>query len=195
MKYSREFTEVFAKKPVFTKADASIFLTERGASRAYAQTFVTNLAKYGRVNRLTPGIYSFHSDPALASFAITPSYHALQEALSIHGLWEQETNTILVTPRRIRQGLRTICGGKVIVRRIDRKMFFGFESLKQGDFWVSTSDVEKTLIDIVYFKQHLNKEALAEIKKRIDLNKLRGYLKKTPKAVKKRVSKMLRLKP
>jgi hypothetical protein len=70
-------------------------------------------------------------------------------------------------------------------------MFFGFEMIKYFDHWIPVSDVEKTFIDFVYFKEPLQEEVLAEIRKRIDRKKLDGYLKKCPGWVRRRIKKWL----
>ncbi|NYZ78134.1 hypothetical protein H0N96_01910 [Candidatus Micrarchaeota archaeon] len=195
MKYVNEFLKRFSDRVVFTATDARVFLTSLGASGNYTNVFLTNLVKSKRAKRLKKGVYSFRDDPTLASFAFTPSYHGLQDALSIHGLWEQETIPVIITPKRVRQGVRTMLGGKVLVRRIARKMFFGFESVKYRDCWINVSDVEKTLVDLAYFKQPVSAEVAREARKRVDERKMREYLEKTPRNVKNRVLKLLKLKP
>ncbi len=191
VKYLEKFTSRFSKAPAFTTADAKIFLGSLGAKKNYSYLLLSNLLKRGKLHRLKKGAYSFKDDPVLAGFAFPPSYHGLQDALSIKGLWEQETNTVIITPRKVRSGAREMLGGTVIVRRIGRKMFFGFESVKYSGTWISVSDVEKTLIDFAYFKQPLDAATIREIKKRVDKKQLEEYLKKCPKWVAKRVRKML----
>ncbi|MCX6799515.1 MAG: hypothetical protein NTW59_05480 [Candidatus Diapherotrites archaeon] len=141
--------------------------------------------------RVARGFYSFQTDPALAGFAFSPFYYGLQEALSLRNLWEQETNPVIITPKKVRPGLRSSMGANIVVRRISRKMFFGFGMVKYYDFWLPVSDPEKTLIDFAYFRERLPEEALREIKKSLDKKKLRGYLKKTPFLTRKKVEKML----
>lgn len=191
MKYLKKFKEHFSKWPAFTSRDALLFLSELGASRAYSHLLLINVVKKGDVHKIKKGVYTFGDDPALASFAFSPSYHGLQDALSLLDLWDQETNTVLITPLRVRGGVREILGSKVFVRKIDRKMFFGFTSLKYFDYWIQVSDVEKTLIDFVYFKVPLQPIVLEEIKKRIDQDKLDGYLKQCSSRVKRGVRSLL----
>ncbi|MFH0973850.1 MAG: type IV toxin-antitoxin system AbiEi family antitoxin domain-containing protein [Candidatus Micrarchaeota archaeon] len=195
MKYSEKFIERFRKRATFTTGDAKRFLVSLGASCGYASVFLSNAVKRGTVKRLAHGVYSFQSEPdsSLAEAAFSPAYHGLQDALSIHGLWEQETIPVLVTPRRVKQGVRCIAGGKILVRRIARKMFFGFESVRVhgGESWTRVSDVEKTLIDFVYFKAPLGGEALTEIAGRLNEKKLGEYLARSPAWVARRVRKLL----
>lgn len=55
----------------------------------------------------------------------------LQDALSIHNLWEQETIPIIIITRKIRQGIRKVLDLNVLIRRIDKKYFFGFDYIKK----------------------------------------------------------------
>lgn len=194
MRYLKKFKEHFSKWPAFTSRDALLFLKELGAGRGYSYLLLINLVKKGEINKLKRGVYTFGDDPALASFAFSPSYHGLQDALSLLDLWDQETNTVIITPLKVRGGAREMLGSKVFIRRINRRMFFGYTSVKYFDYWIQVSDVEKTLIDFVYFRVPLQPIVLQEIKKRIDRDKLEGYLKRCSSRVKKGVYSLLRAK-
>ena len=191
MKYVKKFFEHFSDTPVFTSRDVRLFLLKQGASKGYVYLFITNLLHSGKIRKIKKGVYTFGDDPMLAGFAFYPSYHGLQNALSVLNLWEQETNTVIITPLKVRSGMREILEGKVLVRRIDRSMFFGFDSVKYFDYWIQVSDVEKTLIDFVYFREPLSKDVLEEIKKRINRKKLDGYLKRCPERIRKKVRMLL----
>ena len=115
----------------------------------------------------------------------------MQTALSYHDSWEQETIPVIVTTRKVRRGIRSLIGGNVLVRNIDKKHFFGIESIKEGNFYLPYSDLEKTLIDMVVFNQGIDKETLENIKSKINKKKLSGYLKKYSLMIKKRVNKLL----
>ena len=78
------------------------------------------------VHRLTQGWYSRLDDPVVSVFALKPAYLGVQEALSVRGLWEQETNVVLVTSRVVRSGERNVMGSRVIVRRLRKDHGFGF---------------------------------------------------------------------
>ncbi len=130
-------------------------------------------------------------DPVASVFAFRPAYLGLQEALSIHGLWEQETNVVLVTPRAVRSGERSVMGNRVIVRRIKRRHFFGFDFLRLGSLTVPVSDVEKTLIDLAYFRQTPDQDALAELREKCDHRKVERYMSDFPVAVQRKVREVL----
>jgi predicted transcriptional regulator of viral defense system len=192
MKYINEIRKKFRKLPLFKTRDAVIIITKMGGTRGYAYLLLNHLAKRGEITRITKGYYSFEEEIEVCGFAYSPFYYGLQEALSLRNLWEQETNPVIITTRKTRTGLKKILGKNVLIRRISQKMFFGFEMVKYYDFWVPVSDVEKTLIDFIYFGEYLNEETLTEIKKNIKMDKLKNYLKKVPKRIRNRVLEILK---
>lgn len=191
MKYLKELRREFAKKPFFTIRDLKVFLQNKRISNSYLFVLIHNLSKSGELKRIARGFYSFQEEIEVVGFAFSPFYYGLQEALSLRNLWEQETNPVIITPRRVRVGVRGFAGRNFLVKRIERKMFFGFETLKYYDFWIPVSDAEKTLIDFVYFREHLPKEALKEIKTKIRPVVLKNYLKKCSKKLAEKVQNLL----
>ncbi|MCX6802399.1 MAG: type IV toxin-antitoxin system AbiEi family antitoxin domain-containing protein [Candidatus Diapherotrites archaeon] len=181
MKYASIVREHFSKQAVFSIRDLSIFLSTKGISKGYVRLFLHNLLKKGEIVRISKGIYSFEKDPVLWGFAFSPFYYGLQQALSLHGLWEQESIPVIITPRKVRTGLREICGSNILVRRIGRKMFFGFEMLPYYGQFIPVSCPEKTLLDFFYFREPLPESALKELLKKADGKKLNAFLKKYPK--------------
>jgi predicted transcriptional regulator of viral defense system len=176
-----------AETPAFRARDIELIVGDK----AYALLLLHNLVRRGEIHRVTKGWYSRLDDPVVSVFAFKPSYLGLHEALSLHGLWEQETNVVLITPRPLRRGARSVMGNTVLVRRIERNRFFGFEYLNYDGFVVPVSDVEKTLIDMVYFRENPDEDVLAEVRKRSDLGKLNSYLAAYPSRFGRRVRKVL----
>ncbi|MEM3607214.1 MAG: hypothetical protein QXE30_06205, partial [Candidatus Bathyarchaeia archaeon] len=150
-----------------------------------------NLVNKGEIKRIIKGWYSLYDDPIVSVFCFKPAYIGLQEALSLHGLWEQETNVIIVTMLKVRTGVRKILDSNVILHRIDKKYFFGFDYLKYENFFVPISDIEKTLIDLIYFNEVPGKDVIKTIKKKIDEEKLMNYIKKFPPRFKRKINKIL----
>lgn len=190
MKYINLVREHFKGKPVFSITDLRVFLSKKGISKNYSKLLIHNLIKGKETFRLTKGVYSFQKDLSVSGFAFNPFYYGLQESLSLRNLWEQETIPVIITPKKVRTGLRKIMDSNVLIRRINRKMFFGFESLKHFDFWLPVSVPEKTLIDFVYFNEPLSAETLKELKKKINQKKLFEYLKKCPENTRKKVKEL-----
>lgn len=176
MKYVDRLTENFSAQPSFSVDDAKRLLA--GISNDYLNLFLHNLAKKKKIHRISRGIYTFYDDPQVVGFAFRPFYYGLQDAMSLHGIWEQETNPVVVTPRKVVPGLRQFEGANYVVRRLSRKMFFGHELMRYGKLWIPVSDVEKTFIDMVYFEQHIPNDALKEFKRKINGEKLSSYLEK-----------------
>jgi len=192
LKYLADFREHFSKKVVFTITDAKIFLSQKKISENYLYLLIHNLLKKKEIIKLSRGIYSFRKELLVAGFAFNPFYYGLQEALSLNGIWEQETIPIIITPRKTRTGIRKVLDSNILVRRIDRKMFFGFEFIKYYDFFIPVSLSEKTLIDFAYFNEPISKEVINELKKKIDEKTLKEFLKKCSKRVNLKVSNFLK---
>ncbi len=185
-KYLQEIEALFSKSPVVSYSSIYRAITSRKKVKQYAKRMVHHLIAKGRIKRLAKGYYTAFDDASLAVFCFQPAYLGLQDALSFHNLWEQETVPVLVTTRKVRPGMRCILGTNVLVRRIERKYFFGFEYKQEGNAALPYSDMEKTFLDMVYFKERLGRDVIAAFKERIDMKKLRLYLKKYSVIVRKR---------
>jgi predicted transcriptional regulator of viral defense system len=184
MTYTKKVIEHFRNLPAFTISDLQVFL--KGIKLQYLRLLIHNLMTRHGLNRIARGVYTFKNEIQIVGFGFKPFYYGLQDALSLRGLWEQETNAVVITPRKVRSGMRQFIGGNYLVRRINRKMFFGFEMIKYSDFWIPVSDNEKTLIDLIYFKEPVPKELLQHINKK----KLREYLKRCPNRIAKMVKRL-----
>jgi predicted transcriptional regulator of viral defense system len=158
---------------------------QRLSSKGYAKLLINKLLKTKRLIRLAKGYYTNRNDISLAVYAFAPAYLGLQSALSAHDLWEQETIPIILTTQKVRNGIRQIDGANILLRTIDEKLYFGYKTLQEGDTYLPYSDIEKTYLDLLYYKQNINSETLKKIKKRLDSKKLKKYLKDYPKAFQK----------
>jgi len=181
--------EFIKSVPVFRVRDIELLV----GNRNYAHLILHKLTKKGEIKRVIKGWYSLYDDPIVSVFCFKPAYVGLQEALSLHNLWEQETNVVIITTKKVRVGIREILGNNVILRTIEPKYFFGFDLIKYENFFVPVSDIEKTLIDFVYFKESLARETLREIIKRMNKQKLIEYLKKYPSKFKQKVRKLAKV--
>jgi len=189
IKYINKIREFFKENPVVSINSLKKFINKK--NKKYIYLIINNLIKKKEIKKITRGFYTIYEDSGLAVFCFKPSYLGLQDALSIHNLWEQETNPVIITVRQIRQGLRKVFENNIIIRRINKKYMFGFEYKKTGDFYAPVSDIEKTFIDMIYFNEQLSKETKKNIIKKIDMKKLNLYLKIYPKKFRKRVMSSL----
>ncbi len=186
-KYQKEIESLFAKSSVISAESIVRMMRSKKSVKQYNKQLIKNLIARNKIKRLTKGYYTKYDDPSLAVFCFSPAYLGLQDALSFHNLWEQETIPIVITAKKIRQGSRKILGANVLIRRIDKKYIFGFEYFKQGEFYLPYSDIEKTFIDMVYFNESVSSEALKNIRERADRKKIARYLKLYPKRFRERV--------
>ena len=186
-----EVIEAFSRVPSFNSIELDLLLSSSDTSANYRKLLVHNLIGTGRLRRISKGIYTFLDDVEVVCFAYRPSYYGLQEALSLLDLWEQETNPVVITPLHVLQGIRTFDGRNYLVRRINRRMFFGVDLIRYPDFWVPVSDIEKTLIDFVYFGEFLPEDTLMRIRRNINREKLGRYLAISPAFVRTGVKRLL----
>lgn len=190
IRYVNDIRIFFKKSPVVDIQSLKKFIKKK--NKDYIHLLINNLLKKGEIRKITKGFYSIYEDPSLIVFCFKPSYLGLQNAMSFHNLWEQETNPIVITTRNLRKGIRKVFDRNVFIRRIDKKYIFGFEYYKDGDFYFPYSDVEKTFIDMIYFRQPLDKEVILEFRKKIDKKKLKEYLKRYHEKFRKKVNNVLK---
>ncbi len=186
-KYMKEIKDFFKKTPVVSSADIKVCTGKKG----YSYLLISNLIKRGEIKRIKKGFYTVHEDPAVSVFCFRPSYIGMQEALSIHDLWEQETNVVILTTQKTKHSKIEVFENNVILHRIKPKYMFGFDVVKYGNFYLPVSDLEKTFIDLIYFNEIPDKEILRALKKRMDKKKLENYLQKYPEKMKKKILRTL----
>lgn len=192
MKYKKQLYDNFKKSKVFSLRDVRILFSNKNISKDYSKNLMSNLIKEKKIHKITNGKYTFQEEIMCIGFAFSPFYYGLQEALSLHNLHEQETNAIIITTNKIKPGIREIMDTNVYLRRIDKKYFFGYDFIKYYDIEIPVSDIEKTLIDLVYYKESISKDVILEIKKKIDLIKLNEYLEKYPITIKNKVLDLIK---
>ena len=182
---------LFEKSPIvdFKSIERIIGKSKKSS---YAKLLVHNLIKNGKIKKIGKGIYTQHNELSLAVFSFKPAYLGLQTALSHYGLWEQETIPVIITTKKVRRGIRSLIGGDVLLRNINKKYFFGIEHIKEGNFYLPYSDIEKTFIDIVVFNQKIDKDVLKKIKNKINKQKLLNYLKKYSLRIREKTIRQLR---
>ncbi len=189
IKYLTKIRELLKKTPVIHISSIRRIIGEKNT---YAYLLLNKMVRKGEFFRLTKGWYSSQDDPTLAVFCFKPSYLGLQEALSIHNLWEQETNTIILTTQTVREGQRIILKKNVVVRRLPKKLFFGIEYKLYGGMYVPVSDMEKTFLDLIYFNQPIDVGIIKIVKKKNNLKKMQEYLKHYDKETKQKVQEIIK---
>ncbi len=184
-KYQKEIERLFKKSPVVTYKSVERIVKDKKDVKQYTKQLIRNLLKKGKIKRITKGHYTIQEDSSLVVFSFKPAYLGLQDALSFHNLWEQETIPVIITTRKVVPGIRKIMGSNVLVRRIKDRYFFGFDYVYSNGIYLPYSDLEKTFIDMVYYKEKLNNETIRNILEKINKKKLRSYLMHYPKRIQK----------
>ena len=193
MKYTNQFLRYFDAFPVFSVRDVKLFLLKNGANVHYYKIFIYNMVKSGKVHTIGRGCYTLHDDPMVAGFAFSPFYYGMETALTYYKLWNYMTPISIITTKRVRKGNIELLGRNVTVRRIQKNKFFGYTMVDYGGGpYIPMADIEKTLIDSVYFHSHFSRDVYSEIVKRIDRKRLDGYLKRYSKIVKKQVNNVIK---
>ena len=135
-KYLVSVNELFNKSSVVNFSSIDRIIKDKKQVKQYTKQLIRNLLLKGIIKNLAKGYYTKSDDPSLAVFCFKPSYLGLQDALSFHNLWEQETIPIIITTKKVRQGIREVLGTNVLIRRIDKKYQFGIEYYLQGNFYL-----------------------------------------------------------
>ena len=133
-KHIDSIKELFEKSQVVDSRSIERLIKSRENVRQYHKQLIRNLLRQGRIKRLTKGYYTKENDPSIAVYCFKPAYLGLQDALSYHNLWEQETIPVILTSRRIRSGIRRILDSNVLIRRIGKKYMFGYENSQQDKY-------------------------------------------------------------
>jgi predicted transcriptional regulator of viral defense system len=188
VKYTNQFLEYFESFPAFTAKDVKLFMLKNGANGDYYKTFMHNMVKSGRAYAIGRGRYTLHDDPMVAGFAFSPFYYGMETALTYYKLWNYMTPISIVTMNRIRKGSIELLGRNATVRRIQKNKFFGYSMVNYKDnLYIPMADMEKTLVDSVYFHSRFSLEVYSEMAKRIDRKRLDSYLRRYSGIVKKQV--------
>lgn len=190
-KHLTKIEQLFKKSPVVSYSSIER-IVKHAKNTEYTKQLIRNLLLKDKIKRLTKGFYTLYDNPQLSVFCFKPAYFGLQDALSFHNLWEQETIPVIVTTRKIRQGIRKVLGMNVLVRRIEKKYYFGIDYVEQNGLYFPYSDIEKTVIDMIYFKERTSDEVIKNVKSKINKKKLILYLKKYPARLRKMVLKSIR---
>jgi predicted transcriptional regulator of viral defense system len=179
MKYVKEFLNYFKSFPTFSAKDVKLFLRKNGAGKDYYKIFMHNLLNSKRVFSIKKGYYSLYDDPMIMGFAFSPFYYGLETALTYYKLWDYMTPITIITSKKVRSGFRTLYGRKVNIRRISKSAFFGYSMVPyKDDIYVPMADVEKTLLDFIYFNSDISDDVFQNLLKKCNKKKLETYVRK-----------------
>lgn len=190
-KYLDRIEELFEKSVVVSLSDIERIIKDKKDTE-YAKQIVNHLVKKGKIKRLTQGWYTVNNEVGIGVLCFKPAYLGLESALSYYNLWEQETTPVIITSNLIRPGIRKCMEKNILIRRSSKKYMFGYELKEDAGYYLPYSDIEKTFIDFIVFREKLSSEVIKEFKHRIEAKKLERYLRKYPKRVKIKVKNALK---
>lgn len=125
------------------------------------------------------------------------SYISLDSALSFYGLFEQLLRlTSSVTASRSKKYV--FQNNTYRYFKINKKLYFGFKSENLEGYYVKVAELEKVVLDYLYFKNDtysvdLLLEKLYKAKDRIDFKKMFYYARKFPETTKRKLGFILDL--
>lgn len=123
------------------------------------------------------------------------SYISLDSALSHYGLFEQILRTVSsVTKFKTKKYVFQDSTYRYL--KINKKLYFGFKTENIEGYYTKVAELEKVVLDYLYFKNDtysidLLLEKLQKIKDRIDFKKLFMYARKFPGATKRKLGFIL----
>ncbi len=175
----REIADHFGSYPVFTYRDAELYLSGKGYKPRNLVRLLAYMKGIGKLHEVRKGAYTLSNDTMVAGFAYSPFYYGLLSALTIRGLWTQNSKPEIITVRKVRRSKVQVFGGRdtVFLHHIPAKYFFGFDILDYGKLRLPVADPEKTLIDLFYYKTKLAMQNYSGLLKAISMKKLQEYLK------------------
>jgi predicted transcriptional regulator of viral defense system len=172
IKYSEKMKRILMK-PVFTEED----MRAEGIGKNYSKKLLFTLAKSRKIKRIERGKYSCLDDPvAVAAHITNPCYLSLWTAMSIRNLTDQIPFAVeVVTSRRRFKNNINFEGTPIIFYTAEPKMMFGYENMIwKENIRIAVANVEKIIIDAVYFN-NMPEEETAKLIKSADLRLLEKY--------------------
>jgi predicted transcriptional regulator of viral defense system len=170
-----------------------------GQKKEILKVFLNNQIKKNNLIRLKKNYYTFKQIDN--KFKLTSlyknSYLALNSALEFYQTTTQKYNTLELISNKTLSS-KNINGIKIKNYKIKNKLFFGYEKHKVDNIDFFVSNLEKTIIDCVYFQNQVYlSETLKFIKlkkNKLNKTKIEDYLKKINSTIlTKRVGYLLEL--
>jgi len=128
-----------------------------------------------------------------------PSYISLEMSLSLYGLIPEAVYGVTSVTTQKPKTLKTPIGN-FIYRHIRMELMFGYELLEHDGYRYKIAEMEKAVLDYLYFNSNINNEEsykglrfnVAEFKEKVDAEKFNKYLLAfSNEALTKRVKKFL----
>ena len=135
----------------------------------------------------------------IANRIYEPSYVSLEMALSIYGLIPEAVYGVTSVTSQNTKNIKTPVGD-FIYRHVQPDLMFGYELREHGGHHYQIAEVEKAVLDYLYFNSKINDHEsfegmrfnTSELKERLNMEKFNKYLEAFhSKALEKRAKKFL----
>ena len=186
--------------PIFSTTDIE------KADLSFHKQRLSEWQKKDYVKKICKGFYIFSdleiSEPILFTIAnrvYEPSYISLEMALSIYGLIPEAVYGVTSVTSRRSKTLKTPVGD-FIYRHIQPELMFGYELREHDGHHYQVAEVEKAILDYLYFNSEINNNEsfegvrfnIPETEEKINTEKFSRYLTAfNSKALEKRAKKFL----
>lgn len=177
----RKYSKFVLKKRVYElKKNGWLIPLRRGLY------FISDISSRGFVN-ISPVV--------IASAFNKDSYISLDSALNHYGLFEQMLRTVS-SVTNLKSKKYVFQKNTYRYLKINKKLYFGFKTENIEGRYAKVADLEKVILDYLYFKNDtysidLLLEKLQKAKDRIDFKKLFIYARKFPEAAKRKLGFIL----
>jgi len=194
-----EFKNKLAKYVVFDQKQILLYFPDFQINR------LADWQKKGYIRKIIKGHYIFAdlelNENYLAHIAnkiYSPSYISLETALRFYNLLPETVYGLTsITSRQTRLFNTEL--GRFTYRNVKKNLFFGYQNYKFNSFVFSIADIEKAILDYLYFSPYLKTESDfvglridgKVFTEQCDENKLMLYLEQfQSKALEKRLKKL-----
>lgn len=146
-----------------------------GVQKKIATIYVQRMLKKKLVFHIERNKVSTTDDPfVIASQLIMPCYISLTTALYLHGAIGQVINNIFLLTSRQRRAI-TIFGMEASFIKTRPPMMFGYKKVAKGSSFIMLAELEKAIIDCLYFPRYCPLTYTLEALKKADIEKIQRY--------------------
>lgn len=150
-------------------------------SKKSAAVYTNRILKNKLLFRVEKNKFSTTKDPFIAvSQIIFPAYLSLTTALYLHNTVQQVIDKIYVITTRQKKS-KEIFGIKTYFIKVSPRLMFGYTKIRKENSFIMLADLEKTILDCLYFQKYCSLQYLCEALKKADIEKLESYAKQFKK--------------
>lgn len=163
------------EKTVFTLAEISRI---SGVKKRNIPVYVQRMKKKNLLFAVEKNKFSVTDDPFIAaSQLISPAYLSLTTAFYLYNLLPQVIDRIdVLTSRKKKEAV--LFGMKTSFRMLSPSRMFGYRKIKKGGSYLMLADIEKAIIDGVYFQKYCPLHSILPALAKANITKLEEYARR-----------------